>query len=90
MNNNNNIMNITLNPNPEDSINKSFIGNLTKLFNEHILLNYPNVKTFDIEQGLFTSNQYGSYKVPCYDKDKYMVCYIICDVIMGDYKVFKV
>ena len=35
------------------------------------------------------SDQYGSYRIPCYNKDKVMECYIICDIILGDYKVFK-
>jgi hypothetical protein len=81
--------NLTINQNPGESINKRFTEDLTKLFNEYVLLNYPNVKTFDIEQGFFTSGQYGSYRVPCYNKDKVMECYIICDVILGDYKVYK-
>ncbi len=81
--------NLTINQNPGESINKRFTEDLTKLFNEYVLLNYPNVKTFDIEQGFFTSGQYGSYRVPCYNKDKGMECYIICDVILGEYKVYK-
>jgi hypothetical protein len=80
--------NLTINQNPSDDINKSFTTALTTLFNGHIKIKYPDVTTFDIEQGLFTSGQYGSYRVPCYNKNKNMLCYIICDVIMGHYKIF--
>lgn len=84
-----NLTNNTTTQNPGESINKRFTDDLRKIFNEHILVNYPNVKTFDVEQGFFTSGQYGSYRVPCYNNEKNMECYIICDVILGDYKVYK-
>ena len=79
---------LTLSPEIENSFQKSFTTALTTLFNSHVKVKYPDVTTFDLEQGLFTSYQYGSYRVPCYDKNKNMLCYIICDVIMGEYKVF--
>jgi len=76
-------------PKIEDEIWKSFCSSLTVIFNNHVKIKYPNVTTFSIEQGLFTSDQYGSYRVPCYGKDGEMLCYIICDVIMGDYKTYE-
>ena len=82
-------LNIDSSYNPSGDINKSFSEALTTIFNHHIKNNFPEVTTFDIEQGLFTSGEYGSYRVPCYDKNKNMLCYIICDVIMGNYKVYS-
>jgi len=83
------VINATINQNPHNSINESFAKALTELFNGYIKENYPNVKSFDIQQGFFTSGQYGSNLVCCYDENKNMLCYIVCDVILGDYKVFK-
>ena len=79
---------LTLSSEVDNSFQTRFSTALTTLFNGHVKVKYPDVTTFDIEQGLFTSGQYGSYRVPCYDKNKNMLCYIICDVIMGEYKVF--
>jgi hypothetical protein len=83
------VINATINQNPHNNINESFAKALTELFNGYIKENYPNVKSFDIQQGFFTSGQYGSNLVSCYDENKNMLCYIICDVILGDYKVFE-
>ena len=82
------ITNTTIIQPPNNSINESFAKALTELFNGYIKENYPNVKSFDIQQGVFTSYQYGSNLVCCYDENKNMLCYIVCDVIFGDYKVF--
>ena len=73
----------------KNDFNESFNIALTTLFNNHIKNHYPDVTTFDIQQGLFTSKEYGSYRVPCYDKNKTMLCYIICDVIMGHYRIIN-
>ena len=72
----------------EDEIWKSFCSSLTLILNNHVKIKYPNVTTLSIEQGLFTSDEWGSYRVPCYGKDGEMLCYIICDVIMGEYKTY--
>lgn len=72
----------------KDEIWESFCTSLTSIFNNYVKIKYPNVTTFSIEQGLFTSDEWGSYRVPCYNKDGEMLCYIICDVIMGEYKTY--
>jgi hypothetical protein len=71
-----------------DNINKSFAAALKEILDTHVIPTY-NAKTFDIQMGLFTSDQYGSYKVIYYDEDGIEVCHTIADVIMGEYKTFK-
>jgi hypothetical protein len=71
-----------------DNINKSFAKALKEILETHVIPTY-NVKTFDIQMGLFTSDHYGSYKVIYYDDNQKEVCYTIADVIMGEYKTFK-
>lgn len=71
-----------------DNISKSFALALKEILDTHVIPTY-NVKTFDIQMGLFTSDQYGSYKVIYYDESGIEVCYTIADVIMGEYKTFK-
>jgi len=45
--------------------------------------------TFNILMGLWTSDQYGSYKIPFKTKDTNKeVCYIIADTIMGEWRVY--
>jgi hypothetical protein len=71
------------------NINTSFAENLTKVFNTIVIPEFPTVTKFSVEQGLFTSGEYGSYRVPCFDKDGNMLCYIVCDVILGEYIVYS-
>jgi len=74
----------------EEKRRKEFCDFLTKIINENILPNFgKDIKTFNIELGLFTSDQYGSYRITFYDKDNNEVCYINADTILGEWTVFK-
>lgn len=75
--------------NANEEYNKKFASELTKMFNDVILIQYPDAKSFSIEQGFFTSEQYGSYRIPISDKDKNMICYVIFDLILGEYKLYS-
>ena len=39
--------------------------------------------------GLFTSDNYGSYRINFYNKEKEIVAYTIADTIMGEWKTYK-
>lgn len=71
--------------------NKEFVKTLTDIINNDILPTDfgKKIKTLNIEMGLFTSNNYGSYKVSFFDENKKEICYIIADNILNEYKVFK-
>jgi hypothetical protein len=43
---------------------------------------------FDITLGLWTSDQYGSYKIS-FTNDEKEVCYILADTILGKWETFE-
>jgi len=67
---------------------KTFCETLTKIVNEVIIPNFGNKLNMSIELGLFTSNEYGSYKISFTDNKK-EVCYILADTILGKWETFK-
>ena len=73
----------------EEDRRKDFANTLAQLMNEHIVPVYSMDLKFDIQLGLWTSDNYGSYKIPFYDKQNQTLCYIIADTIMGEWKVYK-
>ncbi len=75
----------------EEQRKREFCDMLTKIINDNILPKYgQRVNKFNIELGLFTSDQYGSYRIPFFDVDGKVVCYIVADTIMGIWEVFEV
>lgn len=86
------ITTITLNSSEdyETKRKEEFVKTLTEIINNDILPTYgEKIKTLNIEMGLFTSDNYGSYRIPFFDGDKQEICYIIADTILGEWKVFK-
>ena len=67
---------------------KNFYETLTKIVNEVIIPNFGNKLNMSIELGLFTSDEYGSYKISFTDNKK-EVCYILADTILGRWEIFK-
>lgn len=67
---------------------KEFFGNLTNIINETIIPKFGSDLQMNVESGLFTSDEYGSYKVNFY-KDEKKICYLIIDVITGEWKGFQ-
>jgi len=67
-----------------------FFKTLTEIINEYVIPNFGKDLNFYLELGLFTSDQYGSYRISFCNKEKEEVCYIIADTIMGEWEVFKV
>ena len=82
---------MTTTENYEIKEKKEFVKTLTEIINNDILPTDfgKKIKTLNIEMGLFTSNNYGSYKVSFFDENKKEICYIIADNILNEYKVFK-
>lgn len=75
----------------EEQRKKEFCNMLTKIINDYILPKFgQHVIKFNIELGLFTSEQYGSYRIPFFDVEGGEVCYIVADTIIGEWKVFEV
>ena len=72
-----------------NSSNGSFAKILKEILNGPVRQRYPEVVSLASEQGFFTSGQYGSYRVGLYTKNKRMAGYLICDVLMGEYKLFN-
>lgn len=81
---------INTNTSHQDEFNKNFSKMLQKGINEVITPKFGRNLTFSISTGLFTSGQYGSYRIDFVDNDtKTEICYIIADVIMGEWKFFE-
>lgn len=68
---------------------KSFVDMLAKVINEHIIPNFGKNLKFDMNMGLHTSDEYGSYKIEFFDKNDKSVCYILADTILGKWEIFK-
>ena len=74
----------------QDEFKKNFFEMLQKGINEVITPKFGRNLTFSISTGLFTSGQYGSYRIDFIDNNtKTEICYIIADVIMGEWKFFE-
>lgn len=73
----------------QEEIASEFSKNLTQIVNEHIIPKYGKDLKFSIQLGLWTSDEYGSYKIPFYDKNDNDICYIIADVIIGEWKLYE-
>lgn len=69
---------------------EEFANALKKMIDEHIIPNFGDKLNFTIGLGLFTSDEYGSYKIDFYNKKDELVCYIIADTIMGEWKLYKI
>lgn len=68
---------------------KEFCETLTKLINEYVIPNFGSNLSFTTQLGLWTSDEYGSYKIEFFDKTNKGVCYILADTIQGKWEVFK-
>jgi hypothetical protein len=68
---------------------ENFAKNLGKIMENTIIPNFGSSLSFNIELGNFTSEEYGSYRIPFYNKEGSLVCYIIADVIFGEWRIFK-
>lgn len=68
---------------------KDFCKTLSQIMNEYVTPTYGREWKFSVQMGLWTSDNYGSYKIPICDKEDKMLCYIIADTIMGEWKVYK-
>ncbi len=68
---------------------REFVNMLKKIIEKDIIPNFGSKLTMSIELGLFTSDNYGSYRIPFTDDSGKEVCYIIADTIMGEWKVYK-
>ncbi len=67
---------------------ENFFKMLNKIVNENIIPKYGRDLMFGIHLGLWTSDQYGSYKVQ-FSKNNKEVCYIIADTIMGEWNAYE-
>jgi mRNA-degrading endonuclease RelE of RelBE toxin-antitoxin system len=68
---------------------KQFSNNLKEIINNTIIPTFGSSLKFDIELGNFTSGEYGSYRIPFYNKENNLICYIIADTIYGKWEIFK-
>lgn len=68
---------------------REFANALKEILEKHIIPNFGSKLTMSVEQGLFTSDQYVSYRLPFTDESGKEVCYIIAGVIMGEWRVYK-
>ena len=67
---------------------KTFCETLTNIINDVIIPNFGNKLKFSITLGLWTSDEYGSYKIS-FTNDEKEVCYILADTILGKWETFK-
>jgi hypothetical protein len=68
---------------------KDFVKTLKEIIENYIILEFGNDLKLDVEMGLFTSDNYGSYRINFYNKEKEIVAYTIADTIMGEWKTYK-
>jgi hypothetical protein len=73
----------------QEKHSREFVNALKEILEKHIIPNFGSNLTMSIEQGLFTSGEYGSYRIPFSDDSGKEVCYIIADTIMGEWKVYE-
>jgi len=67
---------------------KEFYEMLTKIINEVVMPKFGNELKMSIALGLWTSDEYGSYKIS-FTKDDKEVCYVIADTIFGEWEIFE-
>jgi hypothetical protein len=67
---------------------KNFCETLTKIINEVVIPKFGSNLKFSITLGLWTSDEYGSYKIS-FTNDEKEVCYILADTISGKWKTFE-
>ncbi len=68
---------------------KDFVKTLKEIIETFIIPEFGNDLKLDVEMGLFTSDNYGSYRINFYNKEKEIVAYTIADTIMGEWKTYK-
>jgi hypothetical protein len=68
---------------------KLFCENLANIINDKIIPLYGKDLTFNIELGLFTSDEYGSYKISFNRLAGKEICYIIADTIQGEWTLYE-
>ncbi len=68
---------------------KDFVKTLKEIIENYIIPEFGNDLKLDVEMGLFTSDNYGSYRINFYNKEKEIVAYTIADTIMGEWKTYK-
>lgn len=68
---------------------KTFYEPFKQIFEEHVVPKYGNCGyTMDIQLGLWTSAEYGSYRISFKQQEKEF-CYIIADIIIGEWKLYE-
>lgn len=70
-------------------IRKDFCETLSKIINDFIIPTFGKDLKLNIYSGLFTSDNYGSYKIGFFDKNDNELCYVIADTIIGEWKVYN-
>lgn len=73
----------------ENKRQKEFVNTLKDIIEKYIIPEFGNDLKLDVELGLFTSDNYGSYRINFYNKEKEIVAYTIADTIMGEWKTYK-
>jgi hypothetical protein len=73
----------------QEKKSREFVNTLKEILEKHIIPNFGSNLTMSIELGLFTSDNYGSYRIPFKDDSGKELCYIIADTILGEWKVYK-
>jgi hypothetical protein len=73
----------------ENKRQKEFVNTLKDIIEKYIIPEFGNDLKLDVELGLFTSDNYGSYRINFYNKEKQIVAYTIADTIMGEWKTYK-
>ncbi len=68
---------------------KDFVKTLKEIIENYIILEFGNDLKLDVEMGLFTSDNYGSYRINFYNKEKEIVAYTKAETIMGEWKTYK-
>ena len=68
---------------------KDFVKTLKEIIENYIILEFGNDLKLDVEMGLFTSDNYGSYRINFYNKEDKIIAYTIADTIMGEWKTYK-
>ena len=81
--------NITSTTTFENNNLKSFSNTLKEIIENYIIPEFGNDLKLDVKMGLFTSDNYGSYRINFYNKEKEIVAYTIADTIMGEWKTYK-
>lgn len=73
----------------QEKKSREFVNMLKKIIEKDIIPNFGSKLTMSIDLGLFTSDNYGSYRILFSDDSGKEVCYIIADIIIGEWKVYE-